>query len=113
MPHAIIEYSQSLSECFHARHILHVVHGVMQTSGLFAIPAIKTRAYEAKDFLVGEHGTAGTFLHVTIYLMNGRTLIQKQQLSKSMFDALNERLEDVHSLTVDIRELDRDTYSKK
>ena len=85
----------------------------MQTSGLFALPAIKTRAYEAHDFLVGEQGALGSFIHITIYLMSGRTTAQKQQLSQSMFDALHERIAEADSITVDIRELDSDTYKKK
>lgn len=113
MPHAIIEYSSNISEIVYARHMLSVVHGVMQTCGLFDMQAIKTRSCVCHDYLVGNDGVHGSFVHVTIYLMEGRTVLQKQKLTDMMFQALYERMMEVTSITVDIRELDKETYRKK
>jgi 5-carboxymethyl-2-hydroxymuconate isomerase len=113
MPHAIIEYSENIADKIVSRHILHVVHGVMQTSGLFDTNAVKTRAYGLSHCLVGDAGSSGSFIHIIVYLLDGRTPAQKQQLSQSIFDILNERLSEVDSITVDIRDLDRQCYKKK
>lgn len=113
MPHAILEYSSNIIELMRARHMLSVVHGVMQASGLFDAHAIKSRTLVADEFLVGNAGASGSFIHVTVYLLQGRTVLQKQKLADMMFQALHERMAEVMSITVDVRELEKEIYRKK
>jgi 5-carboxymethyl-2-hydroxymuconate isomerase len=112
MPHVIIEYSSNVcpSEQFSA--ITKSAHDVMVKSGLFSAADIKTRSYVTDDFLVGEKGQQGSFVHVTIYLLEGRTMLQKQTLSEALHNALRMRLLGVDQISVDIRELEKDTYRK-
>jgi 5-carboxymethyl-2-hydroxymuconate isomerase len=113
MPHAVIEFSANLAEVMQATKATAAVHQAMMASGLFAVPAdIKTRAYAAQDFLVGELGQQGCFVHVTISLLEGRTIAQKQALTDLVRDALQQLLPTVEQLSVDIRDMTKDTYRK-
>lgn len=113
MPHAVIEFSANLAEVMQATKATAAVHQAMIASGLFAVPAdIKTRAYAAQDFLVGELGQQGSFVHVTISLLEGRTIAQKQALTDLVRDALQQLLPTVEQLSVDIRDMTKDTYRK-
>ena len=112
MPHAIIEYSQNLHADIAAREITRVVHGVMGDSGLFHLADIKTRAYAAADFQVGEMGTDGSFVHITVALLEGRTVAQKQALSIALRDALAAAMDSVGQISIDIRDMMRETYNK-
>jgi 5-carboxymethyl-2-hydroxymuconate isomerase len=113
MPHAIIEYSANLRDVLRSAEVCAVVHNVLIQSGLFTTNDIKTRSYVAEDFLVGEKGSAGSFVHVRVYLFEGRTILQKQTLSESLRDALGAHLPTVDQISVDLREIVRDTYRKK
>jgi 5-carboxymethyl-2-hydroxymuconate isomerase len=112
MPHVIIEYSANICPARQFAEITKAAHDVMIQSGLFSVADIKTRSYVTEDFFVGEKGNQGRFVHVIIYLLEGRSLVQKQALSEAMRDSLASHLKDVDQLSVDIRELSKDTYRK-
>jgi len=112
MPHVIIEYSANICAVDQFSAITKAAHNVMIRSSLFATSDIKTRSYVAEDFLVGEKGKEGSFIHVIIYLLEGRSMLQKQALSESMRDTIKEQVKDIDQLSVDIRELTKETYRK-
>lgn len=112
MPHAIIEHSSNLEQTVTSLHILQVVHAIMETSALFDPMAIKTRRHITHDYIVGDNSTNG-FVHVTVYLLQGRSEEVRKRLSDRIFQALDERMPHLSSLTVDIRELNAATYRKK
>lgn len=109
MPHAILEYSSNIN---YTTKITESIHKAMIQSDLFKASAIKTRALKLEDFFVGEKGSAGSFVHVTIYLLQGRSVEQKQILSDSILAVLQTHLIEVDQLSVNIQELSRDTYRK-
>jgi 5-carboxymethyl-2-hydroxymuconate isomerase len=113
MPHAVIEYSENVAGEIISGDILHLVHGIMTKCGLFSPDSIKTRVYEAKNFMVGSKDSNGSFVHVSIAILPGRTSEQKQALSTSVIDALRKPLQNIDQVTVEIRELDKETYRKK
>jgi 5-carboxymethyl-2-hydroxymuconate isomerase len=112
MPHALIEYSGNIEEDFLCAGVVDRIHGELMECGLFEPQDIKTRSYSTSDFMVGEKGQDGSFIHATIYLLEGRTLEQKQDLSQRILDAL-QCVENVDSVTVDVRELVKDVYRKR
>lgn len=112
MPHLIIEYSNNISSKDTFQEITQAAHEAMIQSGLFSPADIKTRSYMAEDFLVGEKGRQGSFVHARIYLLEGRTTREKQNLSEQLRDTLRLHLKNVDQLSVDIRELKKDTYRK-
>lgn len=112
MPHLIIEYSSNVHSLAKPAEILRIGHKIMTESGLFSVPDIKSRIYEAHDFLVGEKGDTGTFVHVRVYLLEGRSSEKKQALSEALRDALKLPLEKIDQLSIDIRDITKDTYRK-
>jgi 5-carboxymethyl-2-hydroxymuconate isomerase len=112
MPHLIIEYSGNVRSMASPAELTRIGHKTMIDSGLFSIPDIKSRAYEAADYLVGEKGSGGSFVHVRVYLLEGRSTQQKQNLSEALRTALKVPLEKIDQLSIDIRELAKETYRK-
>ena len=62
---------------------------------------------------MGIKGKDGSFVHAVIQILEGRDLSQKQNLTHSMFTMLNEIVLQADSMTVDIKEMNRDTYQKR
>lgn len=112
MPHAVLEYSANLDASVRASHIVGAIHTLMLECGLFTPSAIKTRAHSTDQYRVGEDDDSGSFAHITVSLMVGRSIAQRKQLSDQMLALLKEALPDASSVTVEIREMDRDTYGK-
>jgi len=112
MPHVIIEYSANACPPALGAEMTRIAHNVMMQSGLFSAADIKSRSYAASDFLVGEKGREGSFVHVTVYLLEGRSLLQKQHLSEALRDAMQAYVKNIDQLSIDIRELAKDTYRK-
>lgn len=112
MPHAIFEYSSNLGPQVASAGLLRQIHLHMLGCGIFNPADVKSRAYEAEQFLVGEQGQGGSFAHVRVYLMEGRTAEQKNALSQPIFDLLRTALPEETSVTVDIRDLDKSCYKK-
>lgn len=112
MPHAVLEYSANLASSQDISDLLGKAHAVMNASGLFDSAAIKSRAFQTEHYCVGEQGSGGAFIHITIALLEGRTLEQRADLTKAMFEAFRGVLDDNVSLSVDIREMVKQTYRK-
>jgi 5-carboxymethyl-2-hydroxymuconate isomerase len=107
MPHAIIEHSGNVTGNFCTP-----VHQAMVASGLFDSNAIKTRSYSTNHFFVGNKMETGSFIHVTASVLEGRTVEQRKALSASLIDTLKSHFPEVDQITIDIREMNRETYGK-
>lgn len=112
MPHVMIDYSAPLQDHFRLKEITARVHAVLAQSGLFSLRDIKTRACPMVDFLVGEEGRDGAFVHVIIFLLEGRDVDKKAALARSVHEVLTDLLGEGISLSVDIRDLERAVYQK-
>lgn len=111
MPHCIVEFSQNLAQEVPPMDMLEAVRDATMASELFSHEDIKLRGMPYKSFLTA--GTEDAFIHVTLRILSGRTKEQKQKLSQLVLDALMTfALKDV-SFTVEVCDMDRDTYSKK
>jgi 5-carboxymethyl-2-hydroxymuconate isomerase len=108
VPHCIVEHSATLD----SELILPLVFSGAMKSGLFEDDGsdIKVRALAYRSYLTGPEKS--DFVHVALKILSGRTPEQKQVLSKSVLAQL-QRLE-THkcSLTVEVVDMDRDSYSK-
>ena len=108
MPHCIVEHSASLN----SELIVPLVFSGAMKSELFEIDGsdIKVRAIVYHSYLTGLEKS--DFIHVTLKILSGRTVEQKQMLSKSVLDEL-QRLElQKCSLTVEVMDIERASYSK-
>ena len=113
MPHLTLEYSQNLTAKVRAAQLTQVGHEIMIASGLFNAADIKTRSYEVTDYQVGQKGSEGSFIHATARLLAGRTVEQRKALSDALFDAIGKLFPEQTQVTVEIVEMDRDTYKKR
>jgi len=50
---------------------------------------------------------------VAFYLLAGRTPAQKERLSIDLRQAMAEMMPEVHSISIDVRDMDPDAYKKR
>lgn len=109
MPHCIIEHSTSLD----AKLLLPLVFSSVKSSQLFAQDGsdIKVRALAYQHYLVGQ--SQSDFVHVVLKILSGRTTKQKQQLTQLVLTALQQLPYQGCSYTVEVVDMDRDSYAKQ
>ena len=112
MPHVIMEHSGDLSAKTNMHDVLKRLHAAVRASGLFDPDAIKSRSKAYRHYLVGDRQAEGSFVHVTVSILSGRSTSQRQALGQAVLDVLEQTLAGVGSLTADIREMDKETYFK-
>lgn len=109
MPHCVIEHAKDVSP----EPVLKAVFDGALASNLFAEGGkdIKVRAIPVEHFVTG--GEEKCFVHVALKILSGRTLGQKQALSNEVLNHLKAlSLSDI-SLTVEVVDIDRESYAKK
>lgn len=112
MPHIVMEYSDPVSERVSIGQLLEGLHQTAIGSGVFGASDVKSRAYACHDWLIGEHADQENFIHITLWLLDGRNEEQKRSLSHALLDVVQQHAPDVASITVDIRDMDRRWYAK-
>ncbi len=110
MPHCTIEYSNPLKNHIEPIELCNIVHEAALASGNFSEADIKVRAKSYDDYLVG--GDVNDFIHVTVYLLDGRSEETKKALTSIILDALQSLNLPVQCLSVDARDTLRSVYSK-
>ena len=80
-------------------------------TGVMKPDDIKVRAQSYRDYLIA--GKQDSFIHLSVYLLAGRTPEQKEMLSISLREAMVDLCPDVRSLSVDIRDMDPGAYKKR
>ncbi len=110
MPHCIVEYSNSPVIAENINELLTSVFKGAIDSQLFDAPSVKTRAIAFDSYQVGD--TDKLFVHVTAKILSGRTLEQRQRLSKSIINSLSSFNFDNTSYTVEVIEMERESYEK-
>ncbi|RKF20880.1 5-carboxymethyl-2-hydroxymuconate Delta-isomerase [Alginatibacterium sediminis] len=111
MPHCIIEYDQSLDTSIDIENVVQGVQQCALESGLFEPSAIKTRAIACSHCASGQGDSQ--MLHVRIHLFAGRSASQKLALSESMLAALDAMIPQVPSLSVELVDMDSESYQKR
>ena len=109
MPHCIIEYSQDI-EAKPTSLINAVFQGALK-SQLFEENHIKTRTIAFDNYQVG--ALKESFIHVTARILSGRTVEQRSMLSQSILTTLAELNLSSVTMTVEVVEMERDSYAKK
>lgn len=91
--------------------VMMALHLAAASTGVVKAEDLKIRAQAFDDYLVA--GKAHSFFHVALYLLAGRTPQQKETLSLELRSTLSKLLENTHSISVDIRDMDPDAYKKR
>jgi 5-carboxymethyl-2-hydroxymuconate isomerase len=111
MPHFIVECSHDILLQKTPDEILDSIYETADATGLFAPNDIKVRLQPYQYFRLGNGKK--NFLHVFGYIMEGRTTVQKADLSKQISIKLTELLPKISFLSVNISEFEMATYSNK
>ena len=112
MPNLVMEYAEPVAERVNIPGLLADLHQVLLDSGVFVPDTVKSRSYPCQTWLVGEGADIDTFIHVQLSLLDGREPAVKRELSRALMAVLEQHATAVTSLTVDIRDMDRDCFMK-
>ena len=111
MPHFVIHSNKKFIDQNDAESILQCVFKVAKASGLFPNSIIKVRIVPFDLSIVD--GEAQNLIHIVAWIMGGRTTEQKKALADSVIRALTAMFPDLPTISIDVRNIDPDTYSNK
>jgi 5-carboxymethyl-2-hydroxymuconate isomerase len=111
MPHLVIEYSDGALDRAALKELMQSLAETAGQTGVMKPEDIKVRARGYHDYLIA--GKQDSFIHLSVYLLAGRTPGQKEMLSISLRRTMVDLCPDVVSLSVDIRDMDPDAYKKR
>lgn len=111
MPHFIIDCSENIIEQKSPEEIMQAVYDAAEATGLFAENDIKVRLRPFRYFKLGEGKT--DFIHIFGNIIEGRSVEQKENLSRKIIERLNETFPDVSILSINISEFEKATYCNK
>ena len=111
MPHFIIDCSENIIRQKSPDEIMQAVFDVAEATGLFAVNDIKVRLRPYQYFKLGTGKK--DFIHIFGNIMEGRSAEQKADLSRKIIERLNEMFPDISTLSINIREFEKATYSNK
>ena len=110
MPHLIVEATEQTIEHLPNKELMQKLHDVAFATGLFDEKAIKVRVRGYETALIA--GSPDEFVHVTIYLIDGRDKETKKRLASAVHDEVRDLCPNCASVSVDVRDLDREIYTK-
>ena len=111
MPHCVIEYTRDVEKDVDIKKLMETAFEAVDSSGLFDRKAIKARTIGYDNFMSGQDWD--DYIHVSVKILSGRTPAQKQNLSNHMIEKLAPHVGKTKSLTVDIVDMDIDSYAKR
>jgi 5-carboxymethyl-2-hydroxymuconate isomerase len=111
MPHLVIEYSDGAIDHPVLKELMQGLAETGAQTGVMKPEDIKVRAQSYRDYLIA--GRQDSFIHLSVYLLAGRTAEQKEMLSISLRRTMVDLCPEVVSLSVDIRDMDPDAYKKR
>ena len=111
MPHFVMDCSDSVLELYEQKLICEQIHSVALDTGLFIEREIKIRINPFNTYLVGN--TNEEFIHVFAHIMQGRTTIQKKNLSKQVVAKLTMMFPCIENIAMNIAEFEKSTYCNR
>jgi len=111
LPHFVIEYAREIENSYDINKVMQIAFDSGVESGVMQASDIKVRARPYEYYRLVNEGDS--FLHVTVFLLDGRTDAQKEQVAVLLRENLVAYLGDVTSVSVDIRDMNRQAYKKR
>lgn len=111
MPHFVIDCSEKIIALKSPSEIMQEVYDTAHSTKLFDEGDIKVRINPFEHYNVGN--TEDDFIHIFANIMEGRTVSQKQNLSKMIVSALKIMFPDVPIISMNIRDFEKATYFNK
>lgn len=114
MPHLIIEYSDNTKAGLNVPALLQEMHQALDGKYNIASNRIKARAVKLTDYIVGDQSADAFMMHITLKLMQGRSVEAQKELSSLLQQIARQHIpanEYPHSaITVEVVELVTATY---
>ena len=111
MPHFIIDYSENILKSHSQDEIIKQVHISAISTKLFNKDDVKVRLNLFKEYTTGDKKV--DFIHVFANIMEGRTIEQKLNLSKTIVNDLSLMFPSVPNIGTNVIEFERATYFNK
>ncbi|MDG1997209.1 MAG: 5-carboxymethyl-2-hydroxymuconate Delta-isomerase [Emcibacteraceae bacterium] len=111
MPHCIIEYTRDLEPAVDIRSLVNAAFESIEKTELFNRSAIKSRAIPLDYFKSGLD--RDDYIHITVKILPGRNAEQKKLLTQSVMDGISAIVGGTKSLSVEVVDLDGDSYNKR
>ncbi|MDR9825443.1 5-carboxymethyl-2-hydroxymuconate isomerase [Vibrio sp. FNV 38] len=112
MPNLVMEYTNTVEERVNVQGLIEDLHQVAIDSCLFDVASIKSRTLRCDHWLMGSEQDESDFIHITFELLDGRSEKQKKELSCALMAVLLEQASQISSLTINIRDMDRNSFQK-
>ena len=111
MPHFVIDCSENVLLIHSPEEILREVHDTAEATGLFKKRDTNGRIRAFEHYTVGNE--KADFIHVFGNIMEGRTIEQKADLSRTVVAKLKEMFPEVPVVSINIREFEKATYCNR
>ena len=111
MPHFVIDCSEQVLGFHSEENIMQQIHAVANSSKLFNENDIKVRVNPYAKYSVANR--RDLYIHVFASIMQGRTVEQKAQLSKSIVKQLVAMFPDVPNIAMNVSEFEKATYCNR
>jgi 5-carboxymethyl-2-hydroxymuconate isomerase len=111
MPHFVIDCSESVLKSHDEEYILEQIHLVANSTELFDEGDIKVRLNPFQKYSVGNKRK--DFIHVFAHIMQGRTTVQKADLSKKITSKLVTLFPNIPNIAINISDFEKATYCNK
>lgn len=111
MPHIVIEYAKEPLIESRVERLLDAIVDMVSASGVFPPTNLKLRAMPCAHVRVA--GVRCPFVHASVAMMAGVALEARRDLSERLLQTLVRALPEIADITVDIREMNPETYGKR
>lgn len=117
MPHVTLEYSNNLPKPVDFPGLFRRIHEALVGFPPIKLSDIKSRATGYDTFLIGAGNPETVFVHLTVAVLKGRTIDERKKMSEKLLQLLEVAFHETYltrpcDITVDIREIERETYGK-
>ena len=117
MPHLSLEYSDNLPAPVDFGALFARLHATLAAAGPFPLAQIKSRAVPQEIVRVGAGAPEAVFVHLTVAILSGRAAAERRRIGELLLGVLREAFAHAWDtrpcdLTVDVREMERETYCK-
>jgi 5-carboxymethyl-2-hydroxymuconate isomerase len=118
MPHVVLEHSPNIVETPDFKQLFRRIHTELSNAQLgFAIADFKGRVLPCSDCVVGDGSRELPFVHAELRILSGRSAEAQNKAGEIVMTLLRETFANtLHEksgiLSVEVREMNRDTYGK-
>ncbi|WP_435132998.1 5-carboxymethyl-2-hydroxymuconate Delta-isomerase [Actinacidiphila sp. bgisy144] len=116
MPHSIVEYSANLADTFDRPQFAKGLHEALVRVAGGRAEGCKTRFVRLDETYIADGSPHYSMVHAQVGILSGRPPQVRRELAEAVLAALRDTVRPLPEaelqLSVDVRELDRETYAQ-